>query len=157
MFMLYFITHLHKIFNTFYSFYFLTQKNEEPSQALRFQSIILQNTTATAVLKNVATIAGAITAVGFTLPYCCRYTIIFTGINCNDEIFRIRKLHISFEADRSLFPIPTTGKPDFACLPPFVPPPVSGRYSGFPRSASSFASSSIAFNPPCVKLVTRTL
>ena len=125
----------------------LAMKSEEP-HALRFQSITLQNTTAAAVLKNVAAIAGAITAVGFTLPYCCRYTIIFTGINCNDEIFRIRKLHISFEADRSLFPIPATDNPDFACLPPFVPPPVSGRYSGFPRSASSFASSSIAFSPP---------
>ena len=129
-------------------------KNGEP-HALRLLPFTLQNTTATAVLKNVATIAGAITAVGFTLPYCCLYTIIFTGISCKEEIFKIRKSHISFDAVRSFFLMPVAICPDFVTLLPFIPA-LSGKYSGFPLSASSFASSSIAFSPPCVKLMTRT-
>ena len=40
-------------------------------------------------------------------------------------------------------------------FPAYLPSP--SKYAGFPLSSSSFASSSIAFNPPCVKLVTRTL
>ena len=43
-----------------------------------------------------------------------------TGINCNDEIFKIKNVHISLLADLGFFPF---------------------------RSSSSFASSSIAFNP----------
>ena len=45
-------------------------KYGEP-HALRLLSFILQYTTATAVLTNVATIAGAMIPAGFTLPYCC--------------------------------------------------------------------------------------
>lgn len=107
-------------------------KTPDPLHPLRFLPSALQNTTAAAVLINVATIAGAITAVGFTLPYCCLYTIILTGISCREEIFKIRKSHISFEAVRSFFTL-------------------SDRYSGFPLSASSLANSSIAFNPAGVQ------
>ena len=39
-------------------------------------------------------------------------------------------------------------------FPAYLPSP--SKYAGFPLSSSSFASSSIAFNLPCVKLVTRT-
>ena len=39
-------------------------------------------------------------------------------------------------------------------FPAYLPYP--SKYAGFPLSSSSFASSSIAFNLPCVKLVTRT-
>ena len=43
-------------------------KAESP-QTLRLPSFTLQYTAATAVLTNVATIAGAIIPAGFTLPY----------------------------------------------------------------------------------------
>ena len=49
---------------------YLTIKSGDP-HTLRFLSLTLQYTTATAVLTNVATIAGAIIPAGFTLPYCC--------------------------------------------------------------------------------------
>ena len=39
----------------------------------------------------VAIIAGAMMAVGSRLPYWLLYAIILTGINCREEIFRIRK------------------------------------------------------------------
>lgn len=52
---------------------------------------------AATVLAVVAIIEGTTMAVGFTEPYCARYAIMFTGINCRDEIFIIRKVHISFE------------------------------------------------------------
>ena len=119
----------------------LRKTNTESPHTLRLLSFILQYTTAVNVLTNVATIAGAIIPAGFTLPYWLLYAIIFTGINCREEIFKIKNVHISLLAIRSRFPT--------------IPLP-SSKYAGFPRSASSFASSSIAFNPPCVKLVTRT-
>ena len=65
-------------------------------------TITLQQITATIVLKNVATIAGAITAAGFALPYWLRYAMIFTGINCKEEIFITRNVHISLLAVREL-------------------------------------------------------
>ena len=61
----------------------------------------LQYITATTVLKNVATTAGAMTAAGLALPYWLRYAMIFTGINCNDEIFITRNVHISLLAVRA--------------------------------------------------------
>ena len=57
--------------------------------------MILQITTATNVDDSVAIIPGTITAVGFTLPYWLRYAIMDTGINCKEEIFRIKNVHIS--------------------------------------------------------------
>lgn len=47
-------------------------KKAESYHALRPLSFILQYTTATAVLTNVAAIAGPIIPAGFALPYCCR-------------------------------------------------------------------------------------
>ena len=46
----------------------------------------------------VAMIPGMIIAAGFTLPYSARYAIIFTGINCIDDIFIIRNAHIASDA-----------------------------------------------------------
>ena len=50
---------------------------------------------AASVEKEVAAMAGPTIAVGFTLPYWLRYAMILTGISCKDEIFRMRKSHIS--------------------------------------------------------------
>lgn len=50
---------------------YLPDEKAEGPHTLRFLSFNLQYTTATAVLTNVATIAGAIIPAGFTLPYCC--------------------------------------------------------------------------------------
>lgn len=104
--------------------------------ALRFPSITLQNKTPATVLTAVARIAGPTIAVRFTLPYWLRYATTFIGINCKDEIFRIRNTHISLLA----VPFGTAGK----C--PDMPPAAL-------RSSSRFLSSSIAFSPPCVKLM----
>jgi hypothetical protein len=43
----------------------------------------------------VAIIAGPTIAAGLALPYWLRYAIILTGINCRDEIFTTKKVHIS--------------------------------------------------------------
>lgn len=43
-------------------------------------------------------IAGATIAVGFTLPYWLRNTIILTGISCREDIFKIKNIHISLVA-----------------------------------------------------------
>ena len=68
-----------------------------------------------------------ITAVGFTLPYWLLYAIIDTGISCRDEIFRIRKEHISLLA-------------------------VCGDFPVFLHSSSfSFCSSSMAYSPAGVQ------
>lgn len=48
---------------------YLPDEKAEGSHILRFLSFNLQYTTATIVLINVATIAGAIILAGFTLPY----------------------------------------------------------------------------------------
>ena len=147
-----------------YNAYFKTHlkldrwKSEEP-YTLRFPSFILQYIIATPVLT-----AGAIIPAGFTLPYWLLYAIIFTGISCNEEIFKIKNVHISLLTILPLFPLVTTDS-----SPPYLPalfclflssakmpfPPAA--YPGVPRSSSSFASSSIALSPPCVKLVIRTL
>ena len=74
--------------------------NNSRHYTLRLLSFPLQYTTAVSVLINVATIAGAMIPAGFTLPYCCLYAIILTGINCNEEIFKIRNVHISLLAMR---------------------------------------------------------
>ena len=71
---------------------------------------------------------------GSTLPYWARYAIIFTGIICREEIFRIRKVHISLLAMRTWSEVA-------GCC----------RYPSFPLSASSFASSSMAFRPAGVQ------
>lgn len=42
--------------------------------------------------------AGATIAVGFTLPYWLRNTMMLTGISCKDEMLRIRNIHISLVA-----------------------------------------------------------
>ena len=97
--------------------------------------IILQYTTATTVLKNVATIAGAITAAGLALPYWLRYAIIFTGMSCSDEIFITRKVHISLLAVR----VPKSIKPLEVAVAVFV-----SIYSPFPRSRSNSSKSLIA-------------
>ena len=104
-----------------------------------FLPITLQYITATTVLKNVATIAGAITAAGLALPYWLRYAIMFTGINCNDEIFITRNVHISSLAVRA----PQSMKPFAAAIPTFA-----SIYSPFPRSRSSSSKSLIARSPP---------
>lgn len=74
-------------------------------------SFTLQYTTAVNVLINVATIAGAIIPAGFTLPYCCRYAIILTGISCKEEIFKIRNVHISLLATLPFFHLPLWAVP----------------------------------------------
>ena len=130
----------------------LRKTNTESPHTLRLLSFILQYTTAVNVLTNVATIAGAIIPAGFTLPYWLLYAIIFTGINCREEIFKIKNVHISLLAIRSCFPF----FPPAISAPPLVIIPSACIYPGFPLSSSSFASSSIALSPPCVKLVTRT-
>lgn len=58
-------------FHRIMSMSYLPVEKAEGPYTLRFLSFNLQSPTATAMLKNIATIAGAITAVGFTLPYCC--------------------------------------------------------------------------------------
>ena len=63
-----------------------------------FRSIILQNRIAAPVLTAVAAIPGPRIAPGSTLPYCVRYAMMFTGISCREEMFRIRKVHISLLA-----------------------------------------------------------
>ena len=77
------------------------------------------------VLTAVARIAGPTIAVGATLPYSVRKAIMLTGINCREEIFRIRKSHISLLAA----PIGTA------------------RCFFLRRSSSRSASSSMAFSP----------
>ena len=52
----------------------------------------------TIVEQKVATMAGATIAVGFTLPYWLRNTMMLTGISCKDEMLRIRNIHISLVA-----------------------------------------------------------
>ena len=47
------------------------------------------------MLAAVAASAGPTMAVGCTLPYWLRYAITLTGISCREEIFKIRKVHIS--------------------------------------------------------------
>ena len=74
---------------------------------------------------------------GFTLPYCCRSAIILTGINCKEEIFKIKNVHISLLAILSRFPF----------FPPAVSAPPFAAFPAVPLSSSSFANSSIAFNP----------
>ena len=130
----------------------LRKTNTESPHTLRLLSFILQYTTAVNVLTNVATIAGAIIPAGFTLPYWLLYAIIFTGINCREEIFKIKNVHISLLAILSRFPFfpPAVSTPPFTAIP-------SVAYPAVPLSSSSFASSSMAFNPPCVKLMTRSL
>ena len=66
-----------------------------------FFSITLQKMTAATVLAMVATMPGPTTAAGFPLPYWLRYAIMFTGISCNEDIFKIKKVHISFDATPS--------------------------------------------------------
>ena len=58
----------------------------------------LQYTIPVTVLMVVATMAGPMTAMGSTLPYWLRYAMIFTGISCSEEIFNMRKSHISLLA-----------------------------------------------------------
>lgn len=48
---------------------------------------------------------------GFTLPYCCRYAIILTGISCKEEIFKIRNVHISLLATLPFFHLPLWAVP----------------------------------------------
>ena len=77
------------------------------------------------VLTAVARIAGPTIAVGATLPYSVRKAIILTGISCREEIFRIRKSHISLLAT-----------------------PIGTARCFFLRGSSSrSASSSMAFSP----------
>lgn len=105
-----------------------------------------QNTIAAAVLTKVARIAGAITAAGLALPYWVRYTIIFTGMSCRDEVFKIRNVHISRLATRS--PLHPVSSPEAMLLSPAYPALLL-RFPkpGVPRSSSSFASASMAFRP----------
>lgn len=98
--------------------------------ALCFPSITLQKTTPASVLTAVARIAGPTMAVGFTLPYWLLYATTFMGINCKDEIFRIKNTHISSLAT----PFGTAGS--FPDMPPAAL-----------RSSSRFLSSSMAFKP----------
>lgn len=104
----------------------LRKTNTESPHTLRLLSFILQYTTAVNVLTNVATIAGAIIPAGFTLPYWLLYAIIFTGINCKEEIFKIKNVHISLLAPAFALPVPWAQKhPAFfrrICrLPPNTP------------------------------------
>ena len=91
--------------------------------------IHLKKLTIIPILMQVAIMAGIMIAAGFTLPYWLRYASIFTGISCRDEMFKIKKVHISLLAT--------------------LPDPVFGEL--VPLSCSSFASSSIAFNPAGVQ------
>ena len=77
------------------------QMKSDEAHTLRFLPFPLQYTTATSVLTKVAAIAGAMIPAGFTLPYCCLYAIILTGINCKEEIFNTKNVHISLLATRS--------------------------------------------------------
>lgn len=72
------------------------------SYALRHLHIILQNITAATVLMLVAISAGMTIFAGSTDPYALRYAMIFTGINCNDDIFITRNVHISSDAVSTL-------------------------------------------------------
>ena len=81
------------------------------------------------VLMSVVMIAGPMIAEGFALPYCWRYAIMLIGISCKEEILIIKKVHISSLA--------VLGR-----LPDWF-----GKYTGFLRSTSKFASSSMAFSP----------
>ena len=65
---------------------------------LAIQFFVLIYKTAAPVLIAVARIAGPTIAVGVTLPYSVRKAMILTGINCREDIFRIRKSHISLLA-----------------------------------------------------------
>lgn len=79
------------------------------------------------VLKEVAIIPAPTIEAGFTLPYWLRYAITFMGISWSEEIFRIKKEHISLLAN----PFLRTGPGKRPIL----------------RSSSKCASSSIAFSP----------
>lgn len=57
--------------------------------------MILQKLTPARVLIVVAIIAGATIAPGLWELYWLLYAIILTGINCNDEIFNTKNVHIS--------------------------------------------------------------
>ena len=108
------------------SYHFLLQERKGDYFPL-FPSIILQKITATIVLTAVAAIPAPTIPAGFTLPYWLLYAITFTGINCSDEIFSIKNVHISLLA-----------------IPFFLTCPGSRL---FLRSSSSLESSSIARSP----------
>ena len=92
--------------------------------------------TAAPVLIAVARIAGPTIAVGVTLPYSVRKAMILTGINCREDIFRIRKSYISLLAAptatarcfffAALLPDPTV-LPSLSALPVSPPSRVPGR------------------------------
>jgi len=99
-------------------------------------------------------------AVGFTLPYWLRYTIMFMGISCREDMLIMRNVHIS------LLAVP-------ACLAAALCPAVSScpgvsfclAAPPFLRSSSTFFSSSMALSlagvaahpSPSILAVTLTL
>lgn len=92
-----------------------------------FRSITFTKIIATNVEVSVAIIPGTITAVGFTLPYWLRYAIMDTGISCREDMFIIKKVHISLLAVTGGFPVLLHS------------------------SSFSFCSSSMAFSPAGVQ------
>ena len=81
-----------------------------------FYSLFYNTPPPSSVLQTWPTIAGAIIPAGFTLPYWLLYAIILTGINCKEEIFKIKNVDISLLATLPLFPFADTGS-----SPPLLP------------------------------------